>query len=148
HNGVPLYKLARKGTPVQKEARQVVIHSLSVLEIRPPSITVDVGCSSGTYIRSLAADIGEAAGCPAHLSALCRTGSCGFSLDHALTLEQLADSEALGNALIPLSDALPHLPCFTAGDALKSAVMNGVSVDRDKDFLAAVNEAPLVKILD
>lgn len=148
HNGVPLYKLARKGTPVQKEARLVTIHSLTLLAIRPPSITVDVCCSSGTYIRSLAADIGEKAGCPAHLSALLRTESCGFSLSDAWTLERLAAAESQDDALIPLTEALPHLPCFTVGDAMRSAIMNGVSLDRDNGFLAAVNQAPLVKILD
>jgi tRNA pseudouridine55 synthase len=125
HQGVPLYKLARKGTPVQKEARRVVIHSLELLDISPPSITVSVSCSAGTYIRSLAADIGARAGCGAHLSALVRTETCGFSLDQATDLDTLADHEDWPRALISMDRALPDMPEASVDDGLAARIWNG-----------------------
>lgn len=148
HNGVPLYKLARSGNPVIKDAREVVVHGISITEISPPSITVDVSCSSGTYIRSLAADIGKKAGCPAHLSALRRTECCGFKLDNAFSLDWLLNSDNPEKAMIFLSDALPHLHCYTVGDDMKALVMNGVSIERDEKFQSTVNYEGPVKILD
>ena len=70
HHGVPLYKLARKGTPVQKPARQVTISSLDILNIDLPKIDFQVACSAGTYIRTLCADIGTELGCGGHLQRL------------------------------------------------------------------------------
>lgn len=148
HNGVPLYKLARKGTPVQKEARQVVIHRIALLSVQPPCVTVDVSCSSGTYIRSLAADIGASAGCPAHLSALCRTESCGFFLENAVVIDDLNSPESVADAMISLSDALPGMTHFQAGESLASRIRNGVSITDDMDFRTAAGDAPFVKVLD
>jgi tRNA pseudouridine55 synthase len=128
HQGVPLYKLARKGTPVQKDARSIVIRAISLLEIQSPSIVFDVSCSSGTYIRSLAADIGKAVGCGAHLSALCRTESCGFYLSQAISLDELSQLDDVSEKIISMNDALPHLPVFNADEHLKRKIMNGVQL--------------------
>ena len=67
HKGTPLYKLARKGITLNLKARQVTIHEMNVHEISPPYITFDVCCSSGTYVRTLCADVGKKLGCGAHL---------------------------------------------------------------------------------
>ena len=148
HNGVPLYKLARQGKPVQKEPRRVVIHHLSLLDIKPPAITVDVGCSTGTYIRSLAADIGHSAGCGAHLSALSRTESCGFTLGQACTLDDLASVESVIGALISLDDALPDMPVYKADESLKARIQHGISLVSDSGFMKVAGELPFIKIID
>ena len=89
HNGVPLYKLARRGRPVQKPPRQVQIYDIGVQDIDLPYIRFEVSCSAGTYIRTLGADIGKQLGCGGHLSALKRVESSGFGLDQAIALPQL-----------------------------------------------------------
>ena len=92
--GKALYEYARAGIEVEREARAVTIHGIDIAPTDNQGDddhwTLDVRCSKGTYIRTLAEDIGAALGCGAHLSALRRTGSGALSLDHALTLEQLA----------------------------------------------------------
>jgi len=148
HNGVPLYKLARQGKPVQKEARPVVIHVMELKDVHPPAITVDVACSTGTYIRSLAADIGERSGCGAHLSALSRTESCGFLLNQAVSLDDLSSVEAVTDAMISLNDALHDMPVYQADESLKARIQNGISLSNDNDFLSAAGALPFIKIID
>lgn len=148
HEGVPLYKLARKGTPVQKEARPIVIRSISLLTIEPPDITFDVTCSTGTYIRSLACDIGNAAGCGAHLSGLLRTESGGFSLDSAHTLDALADSGDISSSLISMDDALPCFPAVTADSTLKKRILNGGTLTPADLSADHIFGSPFIKIRD
>ena len=88
--GVPLYKLARKGIEVERETREVEIHSLSFDWIRLPEACFTVRCSRGTYVRTLACDMGEALGCGAHLLELRRTRSGLFREEEALSIETLA----------------------------------------------------------
>ena len=83
-DGVPLYKLARKGLTVERKPRRVQVHELRLLGFEPPRVELQVRCSKGTYIRSLAEDIGAALGTGAHLAALRRTASGGFSVEDAL----------------------------------------------------------------
>jgi tRNA pseudouridine55 synthase len=89
-DGKALYEYARAGIEVEREARRVTIHAIEVVGGQGDTWTIDVRCSKGTYIRTLAEDIGEALGCGAHLSALRRTASGALTLDDACTLEQLA----------------------------------------------------------
>jgi tRNA pseudouridine55 synthase len=106
-DGKPLYEYARAGIEVEREARAVTIHSIDIASSDHESWTLDVRCSKGTYIRTLAEDIGEALGCGAHLSGLRRTGSGALTLDAAHTLEQLAAmSEAERDAALMDADAL------------------------------------------
>jgi tRNA pseudouridine55 synthase len=109
-NGVPAYKLARQNKPVELKAVPVTIHDLELLACGADTARVRVHCSTGTYIRSLAHDLGVALGCGAHLSALRRTRAGMFTLDHARTLEQLADPAVLAAALIPSNALLPEFP--------------------------------------
>jgi tRNA pseudouridine55 synthase len=123
HRGVPLYKLARSGTPVQKPPRQVEIYSIDILDISLPLIRFEVACSAGTYIRTLGSDIGEKLGCGAHLNALKRTVSSGFTLDQAVSLSALNDL-APGRQpppqFISMADALPEMPtCKPDRDLVK-----------------------------
>ena len=91
HEGKPLYDYARAGIEIERVARSVTVHAIEVVEGDHDTWTLDVHCSKGTYVRTLAEDIGRLLECGAHLSALRRTGSGMLRLDTAITLEQLAD---------------------------------------------------------
>jgi len=107
HEGRALYDYARAGIEVERAARVVTIHRIDVVAWQGDRLMLDVRCSKGTYIRTLAEDIGEALGCGAHLAALCRTASGALRLDDAQTLEQLtALSESERDALLWPADAL------------------------------------------
>jgi tRNA pseudouridine55 synthase len=129
HKGVPLYKLARSGNPVQKPARSVFIEALTIREIARPEIRFAVSCSAGTYIRTLCADIGKHLGCGGHLKRLRRTYCGGFAIDEALTLDRLAEQAACEGTppgLIAMGDALRGLPVHIADDALGHKVQRGI----------------------
>ena len=105
--GKALYEYARAGIEVEREARHITIHTIAIIDWQHDELTIDVRCSKGTYIRTLAEDIGEALGCGAHLSALRRTGSGPLTIDGAFTLEQLAAmSEAERDAQLLQADTL------------------------------------------
>jgi tRNA pseudouridine55 synthase len=95
HEGRALYEYARLGLEVERAARRITIHALDILDWQDERLIVDVRCSKGTYVRTLAEDIGAALGCGAHLAALRRTGSGVLKLDDAITLDAL---EALPEA--------------------------------------------------
>lgn len=106
-DGKPLYEYARAGIEVEREARAVTIHAIDIVSGDHDTWTLDMRCSKGTYIRTLAEDIGELLGCGAHLSGLRRTGSGALSLNGAHTLEQLgAMSEEQRDAALMDADAL------------------------------------------
>lgn len=113
-NGQPLYKLAHQGLEVEREAREVHIHTLVCRGFTESTIDIEVHCSKGTYIRTLAEDIGNQLGCGGHLSVLRRTESGPFSLQNAVnmeTIEQLAEQpEALDSHLLPIESALVDWP--------------------------------------
>jgi tRNA pseudouridine55 synthase len=107
HEGRALYAYARAGIEVERAARAVTIHGIDIVEWQHDLLTLDVRCSKGTYIRTLAEDIGEALGCGAHLAALRRTASGKLSVEHAITLERLsAMAEPERDALLLPADAL------------------------------------------
>jgi len=107
HDGKALYEYARAGVEVEREARRVTIHRIDVVSGEHDLWTLDVRCSKGTYIRTLAEDIGAALGCGAHLAALRRTGSGALTLDDAVTLEALeAMPEAERDACLRDADSL------------------------------------------
>lgn len=114
-NGTPLYKLAREGKEIERKSRQVTIYEINLLRLEGDELEIDLRCSKGTYVRTLAEDIGEVLGCGAHLSALRRAASGPFDLEQAVTLpelEQLAESgfETLDELLLPIEDALVGWP--------------------------------------
>ena len=144
--GVPLYKLARRGQAVETQARAVEFFALTLREIALPEIEFDVHCSKGTYIRSLAHDLGARLGCGAHLTALRRTASGAFPLERALTLEQLRDAFAHGTAmqhLLPLDHALTHLPAVTVDASAAQAIVNGKALACGRAFTAPLLRAYL-----
>lgn len=127
--GVPLYKLARAGKAVQAPARQVTVHSLDVLDFALPALTVRVRCSKGTYIRSLAHDLGARLSCGGHLTALRRTASGGFRIEQALTLDEW--EAALANGawpahVLPLDAPLLQFRAVILGDAAAHRLSDGV----------------------
>lgn len=88
-NGVPLYKMARKGQDIEREPRSVFIESIDIIDLSLPFLTLDVTCSKGTYIRSLARDIGERLGCGGYLADLRRTAIGSFKVDDALRIGEV-----------------------------------------------------------
>jgi len=136
HKGVPLYRLARKGQPIQKPPRNVHIYQLTILSINMPFVHFRVTCSSGTYVRTLCADIGQKLGCGGHLKALCRIKSCGYSIDDALTYEQISAQISTGilkESIVPVANALKDIPKIIANPGIKKQIVDGKTIYR-KNF--------------
>ncbi len=131
HRGMPLYKLARKGRPVQKPARQIRIDSLNIIRIDMPAVDFEVSCSAGTYIRSLCADIGRRIGCGGHLGALRRTRCGHFTVDEAVTLT-VVEQEPADVSLLTMTAALPDMPVVTAGRDLTRRIQHGMPPTADE----------------
>ncbi|HCB01725.1 MAG TPA: tRNA pseudouridine(55) synthase TruB [Anaerolineae bacterium] len=111
--GRKAYEIARKGEEVELEPRKITVHHLEVLEWTPPEVVIDVHCSSGTYVRSLANDLGKKLGCGAYLVGLRRTKSGKFTLRDATPLRKLQEAFNAGNwyqFLIPAAEALADWP--------------------------------------
>lgn len=148
-DGQPLYKLARQGVEVERAARSLTIHSLQVLERTADTITLDVVCSKGTYIRTLVEDIGERLGCGAYVSMLRRESVDPFGAFRMYTLEELRvlaeqGSEALDAVLLPLDSALPQVPALTLADATVQRLRQGQKVgtgDADAELLRFYSES-------
>ncbi|GAA3974775.1 tRNA pseudouridine(55) synthase TruB [Allohahella marinimesophila] len=148
HKGQPLYKLARQGKSVDRPARSIVIRSLEIVSHESPYLTLKVSCSKGTYIRTLAEDIGQELGFGAHLESLRRTASGPFSLEDAYELPdrfepgldsagdrierapELLQAEAatLVAAIRPVDAALEHLPRLELDDAAARSLIVGREV--------------------
>ncbi len=112
HEGRPLHELARAGITVERAARRVTIHRIELVECRLPTVVIDVQCSKGTYIRTLAEDIGEALGCGAHLEGLQRCSSGDLHLRDAITLEaaEAMDETERDTRLLPVDTLLQRWP--------------------------------------
>jgi len=110
HAGTPLYRLARRGQEVVRAPRRVRILELQPVKQEGTTLVLRVVCTKGTYIRVLAEDIGEALGCGAHLAGLRRTASGRFRIEHAATLEELAEPGKRVRRLLPLPALLEGLP--------------------------------------
>jgi tRNA pseudouridine55 synthase len=126
--GQPAYKRARAGEEITLDPRPIVIHSLEIIDWSPPALVLAIECSKGTYIRSLAHDLGQHLGCGAHLRALIRTRSGPFSLSESITLEQLAaavDSASLQDYLYPVDKALEQYPALVLDAGTTAQVKHG-----------------------
>lgn len=122
------YDMARKGEPVELKPRKIQVYELELLEWAPPDLVVDVYCSSGTYVRSLAHDLGEALGCGAYLVGLRRTRSGHFTLRQAVSLRRLQEAFQQGNwyqYLIPAAEAVPQFPILTLNAEEMDEVYHG-----------------------
>jgi tRNA pseudouridine55 synthase len=92
HQGKRLYELAREGIEIETAAREVTIHRIELLEWNPPCLIIEVECGKGTYIRSIAHDIGESLSCGAHISALVRTKYGPFNIEDSISLPQIEEA--------------------------------------------------------
>jgi len=126
-HGRPAYALARAGTEVTLAPRQVTIDALCLLSVTATTVTVEVTCSKGTYIRALARDIASSLGTVGHLSALTRTRVGPFCLADALTIDQLAGRSLAASLLAP-DRAIPHAPAFSASVDDARRLLNGQPV--------------------
>lgn len=134
HNGQPLYKLARQGIEIERKVRHVTIHELTLIEFTEDTITLDVHCSKGTYIRTLAQDIGEAMGFGAHLSMLRRTEVSPFDCSKLYSIEEiekLASANALDEILMPIDSALQEFPAMHLNNDEVALIRNGIKIARE-----------------
>ena len=124
-DGVPLYQRARAGEQVEVEARPVTVYSLELLAFDGQTVQLRIRCGAGTYIRSIAHDLGQALGCGGHLSALRRTAVGPFTVHDAVTLARLAEAGALPDALLPADAAVAHLPQVEMDAADAARLLHG-----------------------
>ncbi len=142
HQGRALYEYARDGIEIERPTRPVHIHHIDIVDWQTPLLVIDVVCSKGTYIRTLAEDIGQALGCGAHLAALRRTGSGPLDLAQAVTIEQLGamDEAAREACLLPADVLLSNWPEVRLPDDEAGRFLSGL---RRRTALA---DAPAVRV--
>ena len=144
-NGVPAHKLARAGAEVPVKLATIFIHNFALTGMEGDSVTFEMTISAGGYVRSVAHELGQLAGCGAHLSALRRTRAGAFSLADSITVDQLkaaAGDEAAILALLPHPRAmLTEMPSVTVDDQAAGRLRNGMQVN-----LPEFSNAPLIKV--
>jgi tRNA pseudouridine55 synthase len=142
-DGVPAYKLARAGLPTPVKPARIHIHEFRLLSLEGEDATFTMTVSAGGYVRSVAHELGQMAGCGAHLASLRRTRAGLFTLAQALTVEQLkSSSPAELEALLPHPRTLlPELPSVTVDEQAAGRLRNGMQVN-----LPDYSTAPLVKV--
>ncbi len=142
HQGQPLYKLAKKGIEIARKSRTVYIRQLSLLEYTANTITLDVVCSKGTYIRSLAEDIGAALGCGAHVAALHRRYTAPFDETAMVTLDELESLslEQRHQRILPADAGLQHIPEYPLTDIQAARLLQGQRVRLDHQLSSPAQE--------
>ncbi len=131
HHGQPLYKLARAGLTVERKSRLARVHRLELTDWQPPLVTIEVDCGKGTYIRSLANDLGQALGCGAMLKSLVRLRYGPFDIREALTLPELEDAFRYGywtDFAFPIDYVLTAIPAVVVGEETARDIRYGASV--------------------
>jgi tRNA pseudouridine55 synthase len=142
--GEAAHRRARRGESVELPPARVTVHEIELTRFELPLVGFRVRCSSGTYVRALARDLGEALSVGAHLIELRRTSVGGFDVADAVRMEELGDQAAVAAAAIEPLDALAHLPRLVADDAQAALLEHGRSVegiDETLDGLVAVAHA-------
>lgn len=133
-NGVPLYKMARKGQTIEREARRITVYSIEMTAFEGDELELEIACSKGTYIRTIADDLGQALGCGAHIIALRRTQAGVFTEADCITTQRLiqeCDSGGLSvidKHLIPMDKAIADLPEVVLPSVTASFIKNGQPV--------------------
>ncbi|MCP4420978.1 MAG: tRNA pseudouridine(55) synthase TruB [Chloroflexi bacterium] len=142
--GQPLYKLARRGvTDVKRPYRSVTIHELSLLNWKPPFLTLQISCSTGTYIRSLGHDLGETLGCGGHLTMLQRLAVGNFAVETAVPLKNLT-SENIIDYLLPPDTAVRHLPRLNLPETAAVAILQGKPIFRQVN--SSLADSPVAEL--
>jgi len=141
HMGKPLYELARAGITVERQQRRVDIQYLEITAWQPPSFTIDIVCSKGTYVRSLAHDLGQALGCGAIVRNLIRLKCGNFGIEEAVSLPALEDAFREGHwqrLVYPMEHVLMDWRTETVSEDTAKAIKNGRPVDLalDQDYEA------------
>lgn len=154
-NGKKLYELAREGVVVDRKARRITIYALELLKfddaqaVTPNQLTLDVSCSKGTYIRSLAEDIGNALGCGGTVTQLRRVVAGQFTIQQAKTIEQLTamSEQELQDALIRVDEPLEHIPLVSLTSQQAIAINYGQSIEfKLSDDLGSINTPALIRM--
>jgi tRNA pseudouridine55 synthase len=142
-NGVAAHKLARAGAEVAVKPVRITIHNFALTSLEGDTATFTMSVSAGGYVRSVAHELGQLAGCGAHLSSLRRTRSGAFLLEQAITIDQLTNaSVAELEALLPHPRTLlPEMPSVTVDDQAAGRLRNGMQVN-----LPDFSQAPLIKV--
>ena len=141
--GQKAYELARRGEAVVLEPRSIVVHTLELVDWQPPDAVLELHCSAGTYVRSLAHDLGQRLGCGAHLTALRRTASGGLTVDQAVTLDVLQEAFARRDwrqYLLAADSALADWPAVHLTAEGAARVQRGQAVPMEPGFVAPDNE--------
>ncbi len=132
--GKKLYELARQGKTIERPPRRVQIDSLRILSWHSPTVELEIECSAGTYIRSLAHDLGEALGTGAHLAGLTRLASGQFSLRDSISLETVRQDGDWMGRIIPPFEALSQYPRLTLDTEAIEEVRQGRFIPRQQDI--------------
>ncbi|WP_433965589.1 tRNA pseudouridine(55) synthase TruB [Tunturiibacter gelidiferens] len=142
-NGVAAHKLARAGAEVAVKPARITIHNFELTSLEGDTASFVMSVSAGGYVRSVAHELGQLASCGAHLSTLRRTRAGAFSLEHAITIDQLKTaSMAELEALLPHPRTLlPEMPSVTVDDQMAGRLRNGMQVN-----LPDFSQAPLIKV--
>jgi tRNA pseudouridine55 synthase len=152
HKGIPLYRHARRGNPIQKPPRRVHISYIQILEISMPLVSFEVFCSAGTYIRTLCSDIGLALGCGGHLKELRRIESSKFSIDESLALSELEKLACEGDTskrMINMVDALRGMPAVVADQKLTQTIKQGKLIwNKDLNPNTPCGSKRFIKVVD
>ena len=136
HQGQPLYRLARAGVNVERKSRAVIIYHLEILAWQPPLVTLEIECSKGTYIRSLANDLGERLGCGAYLKSLIRTHYGNFSIEESITLTKLEEAGKKGDwqkYLYPTDSVLQGIDRITVDEVGEVAIKAGSPLNKGEN---------------
>lgn len=145
HRGQPLYKLARAGITVERSSRPATIHRLELVSWQPPMLTVEVVCGKGTYIRSLAHDLGQSLGCGAHLKSLIRTRCGFFDIKDAISIPQLEEAFRYGywrHFVYPIDIMLRHYSAIVVNDATEDIIRKGGSLVLEQSGSHGENGCP------
>jgi tRNA pseudouridine55 synthase len=154
HNGQPLYKLARQGIEVERKARPITIYSIDVLAFRPgqnAEVDLDIHCSKGTYIRTIAEDLGKKLGCGAHVAKLHRTQAGPFTIDESITLDELREERGEGRAesldlhLLPIDTPVADLPALELSEDMAFYFCQGQPV-MDLQVYRIGDEGDMVRV--
>ena len=133
-NGVPLYKMARKGQTIEREARRITVYNIELTAFEVDELELEIACSKGTYIRTIADDLGQALGCGAHIIALRRIQAGVFTETDCITTEKLKEEceanglSAIDEHLIPMDKAIEDLPEVVLPSITADFIKNGQPV--------------------
>jgi len=153
YNGKRAYELARNGIAIDLQPKDVRVDYITILSVDLPYVWFEVGCSSGTYIRTLAADLGKSLGIGAHLISLRRIKSGPFHVDDALSLEQIAhhlSNNTIGEVIISLRNALKGMIEVEISDELAKKIRNGYQPDwgeLSRERISSFNSYDYLKII-